>query len=394
MQSNKHYNLAIAGLGVVGGELLDFLIKHPQDNFTIKTISARTERNVANIAWTADTISLANDPEIDIIFELIGGDSGIAYDLVTTALKNGKIVITANKALLANHSAELFTLCTKHNSYLLFEAAIAGALPIVKYLTRNFKLETISEIYGILNGTCNFILSKISNDNLDFATALKLAQDEGFAESDPTLDIDGTDAAHKIALISALASNAQVDFKNISITGITDLAAISFSQAAKLGYEIKLLARSNLGQEITQYVAPFLVKASDEFAQINNSANSILLKTSHASTLRINGLGAGAKPTNSAVLSDLETVLAGNATNFIPNKQVNYAATNNLARRFFINFAEAADLAKFQNKLADLNLASDDIADEHAIFFNCSLAVQLQELTTDINYINLLEVYE
>ena len=347
-------NIAIAGVGVVGTEVLDYINNNQQyiaNNCNnslpiIKAISTRTKRNIENITWYDNPLKFFEDPNIDLIVELIGGADGIAYELVKTALNKKIAVVTANKALIAKHGNELIALAKKNNVALHFEASVAGAIPIIKTLYDNLAPNHIGEILAILNGTCNFILTLMDSKNMDFAVALQIAQEKGYAEADPTLDIDGTDAAHKIAILSSLAFKTFIDFSTVRFMGIENITNKSFLVAKVLNYKIKLIAKTILAeQKIYHYVMPSFIESSHPLAQIDLSLNSIYLKSDLAGESVLSGHGAGGKATASAVISDICDILRDKKNNINTyddssnhiNKSLSYAQDFNLTQQYIFH---------------------------------------------------------
>jgi len=316
--------LGIAGLGTVGAGLMQLLEQHG-DRLTatlgreikVAGVSARSRtksRGVAitGIKWFDDAVKLAADPGIDVFVELIGGEDGIAKAAVEAALKARKHVVTANKALLAKHGFELAKLAEKQGVALNFEAAVAGGIPIIKTVREALVGNEVRRIYGILNGTCNYILSRMQDDGLAFADALAEAQEKGYAEADPTFDIGGFDAAHKLALLTAIAFGTKVAFDQIHIEGIQNISKIDIDAAQELGYAIKLLGvavRTENG--IEQRVHPTLVPEDSAIAEVAGVTNAVAVDADFAGNLLLVGPGAGAKPTASAVASDIIDIAAG-----------------------------------------------------------------------------------
>jgi homoserine dehydrogenase len=252
-----------------------------------------------------DANLVVNDPEIDIVIELIGG-YGIARDLVMKAIANGKHVVTANKALLATHGTEIFQAAQAKGVMVAFEAAVAGGIPIIKALREGLTANRIEWIAGIINGTTNFILSEMRDKGLDFDVVLKEAQRLGYAEADPTFDIEGVDAAHKATLMSAIAFGVPVQFEKAYVEGITKLAAIDIRYAEQLGYRIKLLGiakRTPAGIELR--VHPTLIPAKRLIANVEGAMNAVLVQGDAVGATLYYGKGAGSEPTASAVIADL-----------------------------------------------------------------------------------------
>jgi homoserine dehydrogenase len=257
---------------------------------------------------TEDAFSVVSDPEVDIVVELIGG-CGVAKDLVLKAIANGKHVVTANKALLATHGNEIFAAAQKKGVMVAFEAAVAGGIPIIKALREGLTANRIEWIAGIINGTTNFILSEMRDKGLSFDTALKEAQRLGYAEADPTFDIEGVDAAHKITILSALAFGIPMQFDKAYIEGISKLDAIDIRYAEQLGYRIKLLGITKRTPEgIELRVHPTLIPAKRLIANVEGAMNAVLVQGDAVGATLYYGKGAGAEPTASAVIADLVDV--------------------------------------------------------------------------------------
>ena len=319
---SKSLGVGIAGLGTVGGgflkQLKSFKTNSKSDSnvkiieIAVKNIKKKRNLSAKNLPLTSNALDLTSNKDIDVIIELIGGSSGIAYKLVKKALSNKKHVITANKALIATHGNELAAIAEKNNVCLNYEAAIAGGVPIVKAVRENLRFNKISKIYGILNGTCNYILTKMSRDKRDFKEVLKDAQKKGFAELDPTFDIQGIDAAHKISILSSLAFNIKIDFKGTYIEGISKIDSSDFIYAKELGYSIKLLAiAEKKGSQIEQRVHPCFVNQNSDISKVDNELNAIVVNDQVIGSNIFEGPGAGAGPTGASVMSDLMDILRG-----------------------------------------------------------------------------------
>ena len=258
-----------------------------------------------NVRLTDDPISVTDDPEIDIIVETIGGYEP-AGSLILRALRNRKHVVTANKALIATRAKELFTAAKEHQVDLLFEASVGGGIPIVKGLREGLVANRITRLYGILNGTSNYILTKMHEEGLEFPDALKQAQEKGFAEADPTLDISGVDAAHKLTILASLATSSIVSFESLYVEGIQGITALDISFAKNFGYSIKLLAICRyLDGKLDLRVHPTMVPNSHLLASVRNELNAVFVRGSYVGDTMFYGPGAGQLPTASAIVSDL-----------------------------------------------------------------------------------------
>jgi homoserine dehydrogenase len=321
---NEPFKLGIAGLGTVGGGLLQLLetngprmgeaIGKP---IKVVAVSARTRTKdrrlqLADKRWIDDPVKLAQDPGIDCFVELIGGDEGVAKKAVEAALAARKHVVTANKALLAKHGVELAKLAEKNAVALNFEAAVAGGIPVIKAMREALAGNQVRRVYGILNGTCNYILTKMQEEKRAFADVLKEAQAKGYAESDPTFDIGGFDAAHKLTLLTSLAFGTRVAFDQIHIEGIQSITAADIEAADELGYRIKLLGVAQTTETgIEQRVHPAMLPKDTAIAEVAGVTNAVAIDADFAGNLLLVGAGAGAKPTASAVASDIADIAAG-----------------------------------------------------------------------------------
>lgn len=316
----KPLNVGLLGIGTVGGGTFAVLTRNaavisrragrPIRIVKVADKNLELARRVTGgaVALTEDGFALVNDPSIDVVVELIGG-YGIAKDLIMAAISNGKHVVTANKALLAVHGDEIFAAARAHGVIVAFEAAVAGGIPIIKALREGLTANRIQWIAGIINGTTNFILSEMRDKGISFAAALEDAQRMGYAEADPTFDIEGVDAAHKITILSALAFGIPMQFSRAHIEGISKLEADDIRYAEQLGYRIKLLGIAKWragGVELR--VHPTLIPARRLIANVEGAMNAILVQADAVGSTMYYGKGAGAEPTASAVIADLVDV--------------------------------------------------------------------------------------
>ncbi|WP_341914628.1 homoserine dehydrogenase [Polaromonas sp. YR568] len=313
----KPIKVGLLGMGTVGSGVFTVLKRNQEEIFRragrsieiamvadLDTTRAQAAAG-AGVTVVADARAVIANPEIDIIIELIGG-YGIARQLVLEAIAAGKHVVTANKALLAVHGTEIFAAAHKHGVMVAFEAAVAGGIPIIKALREGLTANRIEWIAGIINGTTNFILSEMRDKGLDFDVVLKEAQRLGYAEADPTFDIEGVDAAHKATLMSAIAFGIPVQFDKAYVEGITKLGAQDIKYAEQLGYRIKLLGitkRTAKGIELR--VHPSLVPAKRLIANVEGAMNAVMVQGDAVGTTLYYGKGAGSEPTASAVIADL-----------------------------------------------------------------------------------------
>ncbi|CAH2803829.1 MAG: Homoserine dehydrogenase (EC [uncultured Caballeronia sp.] len=310
--------VGLLGFGTVGSGTLTVLRRNQEEikrragrDIEITRIAVRTPSKVqgaAGIDVTTDFNAVVDDPSIDIVAEMIGG-MGVARELVLRVIANGKHVVTANKALLAVHGSEIFEAASKKGVMVAFEAAVAGGIPIIKALREGLTANRIQYIAGIINGTTNYILSEMRDRGLDFATALKAAQELGYAEADPTFDIEGVDAAHKVTIMSAIAFGVPVQFDRAYVEGISKLDAIDICYAEDLGYRIRLLGiarRTEKGIELRTH--PTLIPEKRLLANVEGAMNAVVVHGDAVGTTLYYGKGAGAEPTASAVVADLVDV--------------------------------------------------------------------------------------
>jgi homoserine dehydrogenase len=316
--------LGIAGLGTVGASVVR-LIAHERDalaarcgrSIEVVAVSARSrgkrrDIDLKNLRWVADPVALATDPEIDVLVELIGGEGDPARAAVAAALNAGKSVVTANKALLARHGVTLAAAAEKKGLALNFEAAVAGAIPIVKTLREGLAGNSVARIYGILNGTCNYILSRMEQEKLSFIDCLKEAQRLGYAEADPTFDIEGHDTAQKLAILASLAFGTRVDQSAVYVEGISSIAPEDLAAADELGYRVKLLGVAvKTDKGIEQRVHPTMVPKETAIAQVMGVTNAVTVDVEAIAPITLVGPGAGGMATASAVVSDIGDIARG-----------------------------------------------------------------------------------
>ena len=313
--------IAIAGLGVVGAEVARQVINRSDELgvasgklIQVVAVSARdrsVDRGVSldGIDWYDEAPKLAERDDIDIIVEMIGGSEGVALDLARAALESGKHVITANKAMIAHHGAELAQLAETNGVHLLFESAVAGGIPAVKTLREGLAGNKITRVAGILNGTCNYILSTMETTGRDFETVLADAQRLGYAEAEPSFDVDGIDAAHKLTILAAIAFGHKPDFNAVSIQGIRDVSSVDFTYANQLGFRIKLVGVAEPG--LMPRMQTCLLPLASQLAKVNGVLNAVEFHGEPVGSVLAVGPGAGGGATSSAVLSDLIDIAAG-----------------------------------------------------------------------------------
>jgi homoserine dehydrogenase len=321
---SQSLRLGVAGLGTVGAGVLrlvrtqgDRLAETVGRPVVVAGVSARArgkDRGIPldRIEWFADPVQLATHASIDVFVELIGGDDGVAKAAVEAALRAGKPVVTANKALLARHGTELAQLAERNGVALNFEAAVAGGIPVIKTLRESLASNQIRRVYGILNGTCNYILTKMQEEHRAFADVLREAQVKGFAEADPTFDIGGFDTAHKLALLTSLAFGTRVAFDKIDVEGIESITQADIEAAEDLGYRIKLLGVALLTESgIEQRVHPAMVPQHSAIAEVSGVTNCVAIDGDFVGNLLLVGPGAGSGATASSVMSDILDIARG-----------------------------------------------------------------------------------
>ena len=316
--------VGIAGLGTVGASVIRLLRNQSNALSTltgrpivVTGVSARNPNrdrgvDMAGIAWFDDPVELAQSASIDLFVELIGGDEGPARRAVEQALKAGKPVVTANKALLAKHGMSLAAIAEDKRVALAFEASVAGGIPVVKTLREGLAGNSIQRVYGILNGTCNYILSKMEQEGLSFDVCLKEAQNLGYAEADPTFDIGGFDTAHKLAILTSLAFGTAIDAEAVHIEGIQAITLEDLRSADELGFRIKLLGvAQRTSRGIEQRVHPTMVPKSSPIAQVMGVLNAVTIDADAVKELTLVGPGAGGLATASAVVADIADIARG-----------------------------------------------------------------------------------
>ena len=316
----KPINVGLLGIGTVGGGTFAVLKRNAEEitrragrpiRITVvadKNLELAKQVTGGDCRLTDDAFAVVADPEVDIVIELIGG-YGVAKDLVLKAIEHGKHVVTANKALLATHGNEIFAAAQAKGVTVAFEAAVAGGIPIIKALREGLTANRIEWIAGIINGTTNFILSEMRDKGLSFETVLKEAQRLGYAEADPTFDVEGIDAAHKLTIMSAIAFGNSMRFSEAYVEGITKLEAVDIRYAEQLGYRIKLLGITKRTEEgVELRVHPTLIPEKRLIANVEGAMNAVLVKGDAVGPTLYYGKGAGAEPTASAVIADLVDV--------------------------------------------------------------------------------------
>ena len=313
--------VGIAGLGTVGASVVRVLTEKAAEltrqcgrTITVTAVSARDRKkdrgvDLSTVSWFENPVDLARSNEIDVFIELIGGDEGAARESVKAALEAGRHVVTANKALLAKHGVALAEIAEKKGVLLNYEAAVAGGIPVIKTMREAMAGNSVTRVFGILNGTCNYILTRMEAEGLTFEECLKDAQRLGYAEADPTFDIEGNDTAHKLAILTSLAFGNKIAADDIYLEGISNISQADIRAAAELGYRIKLLGVAQRTESgIEQRVHPTMVPTASVIAQVHGVTNAVAIETDILGELLLSGPGAGGNATASAVVGDLADI--------------------------------------------------------------------------------------
>lgn len=352
----KTFNIAIAGLGNIGLEVYKNLIKNKKNIYNktgfkinishvcAKNIKKNRGVSISKKIWVTNPLQLPKIKEIDIIVELIGGSDGIAKKLVFESIKNGKHIVTANKALIAKYGDLLSILAEKKSVNLLFEASVGGGIPIIQSIKQGLIANKIKHVYGILNGTTNFILSEMEKKQANFDEILKIAQNKGYAESNPHADISGSDVAAKISILSSICFGSKIINKQFLVEGISNIDLLDIQCAKNLGYKIKLLAISEIiNNQIKQRVHPALIPLDLDIANINGVTNAVVVDGEPIGRTIYEGAGAGKGPTSSSIISDIASIMVGNddfSFGFSPKAKKSYKLFdfNKHVSKYYIRF--------------------------------------------------------
>lgn len=399
--TKKPFHIGIAGLGTVGAGVVKLL----QDNKDIISNRAGCDIEIISVIagdknkdrgvdlspyeWASSLSEMAQDNRLDVVLEMIGGSEGDAKDFVVEALKNQKHVVTANKALLAHHGYMLSQLAEENGVTISYEAAVAGGIPIIKALREGLAGNKIQSLYGILNGTCNYILSEMRDTGKDFDVILKEAQEQGYAEADPSFDVDGIDAAHKLVLLGALAFGVKPDFNALEIEGISHLTVKDIKYAEELGYRIKLIGMAQYQDgEAVHVMAPCFIPKKSAIANVEGVFNAVMLEGDYVGKSMLEGRGAGEGPTASSVVADVIDLAKGNylpafgmKTEFL--KDTDWQGMETLTRQYYIHLHVKDDpgvIADVTACLKDKNISIDSFIQKgHEKDGSASLAIMTQE---------------
>lgn len=374
--------IGLAGLGTVGGGVVEILDRHREllaarcgRPLVLAGVSARhrdrhRKLKIGKAEWYDNPVKMATDPGIDVVVEVIGGEDGIAKKIAETALQSGKSLVTANKALIAHHGTRLARMAEKNGVALRFEAAVAGGVPIIKSLREGLVANQLVEVYGILNGTCNYILTQMEMTGRDFNDVLAEAQELGYAEADPSFDIDGIDTAHKLAILASVSFGVEVNFAGVHIEGLRHISAEDIAYAHELGYRIKLLGITRFGAEgIEQRVHPCMVEIDTPVAHVEGAFNAIVAQGDAVERTVFEGPGAGRGPTASAVVADIVDIGRGDLSPAfsVPAKSLKPCETYPMAERRGANYVrllvvdEPGVIAKVAAALRDANVSIESI---------------------------------
>ena len=346
----KKTKIAIAGVGTVGSGVIELIKKNSiQKKFGIEVTAIASRRKIKKPKLGSSSITFFNNAEriidfdnYDILVELIGGDEGISKKIVFDALKKGKNVVTANKALVSKHWKKLNEITKKRKNRIKFEAAVAGGIPIIKVLNEFLISNKIKKIYGILNGTSNFILTKMLHSKSKFEKILQEAQQFGYAEADPSFDIDGVDTCHKLAILSSLAFNINCDLKSIYVEGIRNIDLTDLLFANELGFKVKLLGIAQINQKkLINFVYPCLVDENELISKVDGVFNGIVVESDFCKKSFLQGEGAGSQPTATSVLSDIID-LSMKEYKEKPKSKINIVKNTNILDRsgsFYLRFS-------------------------------------------------------
>jgi homoserine dehydrogenase len=400
--------IGILGLGTVGGGVVNVLARNKGEIFNrtginieviIGAVKDKTAPRVCSdddFGTLTDNVNDVINSDADIILELIGGTT-LAKELVIQALNSGKHVITANKALIATHGNELLDLARKNGVKLLFEAAVAGGIPVLKALEQGLSANQITSIAGIINGTGNFILTEMRDKGRDFADVLSEAQKLGYAEADPAFDIDGNDAGHKLAILTSMAYGVNLAYDKVIMRGIGVVETADTKLADELGFKIKHLAvAKKVGENIQMSVSPTLIPKDKLIASVDGVMNAVMITGNAVGETMFYGAGAGSDATASSVIADIIDIINNTATDntlgWQELKTANFVSENNLQSEFYLRLSVADDsgvLAKITEILASFNISIENMV-QHPNSDNATIAI----ITGSVSYANIQQAID
>ena len=379
----KKLSICIAGLGNVGSALVSTIQKNNEIIYNksnlkidIVAVSAKNKNkqrdcDISKYEWFDNPIDLINNNKCDVFVELIGLEKSVSFELVKKALNQKIHVVTGNKAMLANYGSELFLIAEQNEVLLLYEAAVAGGIPVIKTIKNNLFLNKIKKISGILNGTTNYILSKMQEDNLSFNEALNIAKNKGFtSDREAELDLGGVDAAHKLTILSTLSFGADLDFSVNDITGISEITIDDIKYADQLGYRIKLISESSIiDDQLYAVTSPKLIHKNNSISNVNGALNAINIETDQLNNIFLEGEGAGGKATASSIISDLYEISimsSYKSLGFEYNKLIKYKKFNslNIESKYFLRIMtndQLGVLSKITTYFNDSNISVEKI---------------------------------
>jgi len=393
---SKIIEIGILGMGNIGSEFVEILLKQTSEieqvsnkkiqisKILVSNLNKKRNAGVDDNVLTTNPDEIFKNKNISIVIELMGGVDP-AFEYVSKCLDSKKSVITANKDLIATHGKNLFQKAKSNNVSILFEAAVASGTPIISTLIRDLSYSNINSIRAIINGTSNFILSEMEEKNTEFDDALQLAQKLGYAEPDPTNDVEGYDARYKLAILSSLSFNTEIEYNKLYVEGISNIDSIDFQYAKELGYSIKLLAIAEKDKNnILARVHPTMIDSNSPLAKISGAMNAVEIKENLLGTVIIQGPGAGPSPTSSGLLSDLINILK-NSNNVLPstpslNNKFKVLNIDYLESRFYLRFIvkdKAGVLSKMSNILGEENISIASV-------------IQKENVNLDDNYADLV----
>ncbi|MGA7145232.1 MAG: homoserine dehydrogenase [Desulfobacterales bacterium] len=412
----KTINVGLLGCGTVGTGVAKILIENRDLIFSrvgaflnlkyVADVDLKTNRGIQfdDGVFISDAFKVVDDPDVDIIIEMIGGD-GVAKDLILKAIYNRKPIVTANKALLAVHGNAIFRAAMEHDVDLAFEACVGGCMPIIKSLRESLAGNHIKSMAGILNGTCNYILSRSTNDGSSFKDVLKEAQEKGFAEADPTLDVEGIDTAHKLAILTSLAYGMEINFNDIYIEGISNITPLDIELAGQFGYRIKLLAiTKNAGDAVEARVHPTMIPFSNPLSGVSGVLNAVTISGDAIGDMMLYGYGAGMMPTASAVVGDvidLARNLLSGSTGRVPLlayqmeniKRIPVLSMENIREHYYFRFSvldQPGVLSKISGILGDYGISLKSVHQKGRKMFGAVPIVMLTHLAKEADVQNAL----